>query len=148
VSDLAARLDAAEAQWLQDADVGELLDGLDSDIRGLDVAIAGAFGQRAQRLRTPANAAPASLKDEQLTLGERLALEYEQLAGIESPASAQAARMNLQVEKLAARMSSGHSPAPGDQRAALDLRWWALGPLPTADRQRLTARRDAALSAL
>ena len=87
------------------------------------------------------------MQSEQAALGERLALEYEFLAGIESPASAQAARLNMQVEKLKARMSSGQSPAPQQQRAALDLRWWALGPLAATDRETLAARRAAALKA-
>lgn len=148
VSDLAARLDSIEAQWQQDVDVTGALDALMADAQGLEAPVLGAFAARVQRLQTPrAEAAPA-LQDEQLALGERLALEFEFLAGVESPASAQSARLNMQVEKLAARMSTGQSPAPREQRAVLDLRWWALGPLAVADRERLAQRRAAALSAL
>jgi len=60
-------------------------------------------------------------------------------------AEAQSARLNLQVEKLAARMASGQSASPAAERAALDLRWWALGPLAGGDRQRLALRRAKAL---
>jgi hypothetical protein len=148
VSDYAVRLDAIESRWLQGADVNADLDAINEQASALDAVVAAAFSARMQRLRTSAASTSASLLSEQLALGERLLLEYEFLAGVESPASDQSARLNLQVEKLAARMSSGHSPAPREQRAALDLRWWALGPLPLADRERLAERRNAATGAI
>ncbi len=148
VSECARHLDAIESRWLQGADIGAELDALKDQASALDAVIAAAFAARMQRLRTTAAGAPESLLGEQLALGERLLLEYEFLAGVESPASDQSARLNLQVEKLAARMSSGHSPAPREQRTALDLRWWATGPLPLADRERLAQRRDTAIRAI
>ena len=84
----------------------------------------------------------------QLAEAEKLLLEYEFLAGVDSPAEQQAARMNLQVEKLSARMSSGQSTDPKTERAALDMRWWSTGPISLEDRERLAARRQRALEAL
>lgn len=148
VADLASQLDALEAQWLLGTDVGAELAALQAVAQTLDAPVTAAFAARLLRLRTLDTATLAEVQRDQAALGERLALEYEFLAGIESPASAQAARLNMQVEKLKARMSSGQLPAPQQQRTALDLRWWALGPLSTTDRQHLAERRETALRAL
>jgi hypothetical protein len=148
VDQLAVRLNAIESRWLQGDDVGADLDAMKGEAASLDAVVAAAFAARMQRLRATIASAPEALLDEQVAIGERLLLEYEFLAGVESPASAQSARLNLQVEKLAARMSSGHAPAPHEQRAALDQRWWALGPLALAERERLAARREVAVRAI
>ncbi len=150
VIDIAAQLDALEAHWSQDIDSSDALAALKGAVALFDAPIAGALTTRLQRMSTALATSDAgvSLLAEQNAQGERLALEYEFLAGVDSPASAQAARMNLQVEKLAARMATGHTVARAEQRAALDLRWWALGPLAQADRQRLADRRMTAIRAL
>ncbi|MBV6413666.1 MAG: hypothetical protein OMOMHJEC_01484 [Xanthomonadales bacterium] len=142
VEDLAARIDALEPAWLASEAVD--LDAIETAARALDARYAQAFEQRLARLRSGADR--AALTAEQARLGERLLLEYEHLGGVESPAGSQSARLNLQVEKLAARMSSGMTPAAAEERAALDLRWWALGPLTPADRKALVARREHARS--
>ncbi|MFO1493289.1 MAG: DUF349 domain-containing protein [Lysobacterales bacterium] len=144
VTELAARLDAIEATQAAGSDVGADLDAAEAALTGLDAAVVFALRARLQRLR---GAQTAEMLADQQAKGERLLLEYEYLAGVESPASAQAARMNLQVEKLAARMSSGRSVPADEERASLDLRWWGLGPLPVAARSELSARRQKALAA-
>ena len=146
VGELAAEIDRIEAN-LADAD-DALLAELEARARTLDSAVSAAFAGRLLRLRPTDAAARERMHAEQLALGERLTLEYEFLAGVESPASSQSARLNLQVEKLALRMSTGQSRSPREERAALDLRWWALGPLPPAERERLLARRALALAQL
>lgn len=143
VTDLVARLDALEAARLEGSADDNELEACAAALVGLDQAIAGALRTRIERLRS-AQIDPSVLS-EQLARGERLVLEYEFLAGVESPASEQSARLNLQVEKLSARMSTGLSLAPEQERASLDLRWWALGPLSRADRARLGARRARAV---
>jgi hypothetical protein len=150
VFDFAAQLDALEAQWLQDINIGDALSTLLNTTATLEASIASALAARLRRLTGVLASADAGtrLLADQAALGERLALEYEFLAGVDSPADAQSARMNLQVEKLAARMSTGQTPAAHAQRTALDLRWWALGPLTHEDRQRLAQRRNMALQAL
>lgn len=146
VGELAAEIDRVEAN-LADAD-DALLAELEARARTLDSAVSAAFASRLLRLRQTDAAARERIHAEQLALGERLTLEYEFLAGVESPASSQSARLNLQVEKLALRMSTGQSRSPREERAALDLRWWALGPLEPAERERLLARRALALAQL
>ncbi|HWS25092.1 MAG TPA: hypothetical protein VN259_00835 [Xanthomonadales bacterium] len=148
VSDLAAELDAVEAAQARGEAVDALLADLETRVRTLDSAIAAAFTARLLRMRQTEAGVPERICAEQLALGERLALEYEFLAGVESPTSAQSARLNLQVERLAARMSTGISRTPREERMALDLRWWALGPLAPAERERLNGRRQNALSRL
>jgi exonuclease SbcC len=145
VADLALQLDAIEARWLAGEPADGELEPVEAAARGFDAASAQAFLTRIERLGRAQAATSAALLAEQAALGERLALEYEYLCGSESPADAQSALLNLQVEKLAARMASGQSASPAAERAALDLRWWALGPLAESDRQRLTLRRAKAL---
>ncbi|MBK8070071.1 MAG: DUF349 domain-containing protein [Rhodanobacteraceae bacterium] len=145
VADLATQLDAIEARWLGGEAIDGDLDAIATAARAFDAATAQAFLARVERLRRASADASAALLAEQSALGERLALEYEYLSGSESPAEAQSARMNLQVEKLAARMASGQSPSPAAEHAALDRRWWALGPLTVNERQQLSARRAKAL---
>lgn len=143
VVELAAGIDALEGRW----SAGEAVatEECTAAARKLEPVYAQAFEQRLARLRgAPADRA---VTQAQAALGERLVLEYEHLAGCESPAEQKQARLNLQVEKLAARMASGQSPSPALERASLDLRWWSIGPLETADRERLAARRAKALGA-
>ncbi len=148
VNDLAIEMDGIESELAQGHSIEALLAEIEPRVRALDAAIAGAFNARLTRLRQTDGAATRLLHAEQLAMAERLALEYEFTAGVESPAAVQSARLSLQVEKLAARMSTGVSRSPREERAALDLRWWALGPLAPADRDRLSERRRNALARL
>lgn len=145
VAEFALQLDSIEGRWLAGEAIEGELESTSAMARTFDAATAQSFLARIERLRRAGAAASTPVLAEQSSLGERLVLEYEYLTGSESPSEAQPARMNLQVEKLAARMASGHSPSALAERAALDLRWWALGPLAHGDRQRLGARRAKAL---
>lgn len=146
--DLALKLDAIEAAWLKGDAVDEALSAINAELAALDNTLTGSLGVRLARLDSAEGTKRQSLMAEQLQAAERLLLEYEFLAGVDSPASEQSARMNLQVEKLSARMSSGQSIDPKIERAALDMRWWSTGPLLPEDRARLSTRRQQALEAL
>ena len=56
-------------------------------------------------------------------------LEIEQLAGIEPPAEDRQRRMDLQVEKLSARMRGVQAPAPAHALRELIVTWSRLGPV-------------------
>jgi DNA repair protein SbcC/Rad50 len=146
--ELAEKLDAMEAEWLQGRDMAADLGAAKAALAGLDSTLGGSLGLRLIRLEQAGAGDRAELTSQQLAEAEKLLLEYEFLAGVDSPAEHQAARMNLQVEKLSARMSSGQSTDPKAERAALDMRWWSTGPITAADRERLAARRQRALEAL
>ena len=145
---LAQTLDGIEADWLQGADVTAGLTEVQSALAGLDSTLVSSLGTRLTRLTQASDDGRRQLTSAQLAEAEKLLLEYEFLAGVDSPAEQQAARMNLQVEKLSARMSSGQSTDPKTERAALDMRWWSTGPISLEDRERLAARRQRALEAL
>lgn len=147
VREIAQQLDVLEGRWLAGEDTLGELDA--SNLDGIEAQAQSALKERVARLRG-AFAAP---QDEvqlasQAHAARRLLLEYEFLAGVDSPPSERQARLNLQVEKLSARMSSGQSRTSSEERAALDLRWWATGPLNAADREALNARRERALASL
>ncbi len=132
---LAARLDAIEAGGADD------LEDCAAEAATLDSAQAAALAARIARMRS----ADATVCAAECVRGEHMLLEYEFLAGIESPAEAQAARLKLKVDKLAMRMSGGQAPSAGAERERLDLEWFGIGPLDPADRQRLGARRARAI---
>lgn len=141
---LAAEIDTLEARWM----AGEPIepDTLMARAQALESRHAQALAQRLARLSGDQDRAEVAAA--QVGPGERLALEYEYLAGIESPGGEQQARLNLRLEKLAARMQTGQVADPVAERAALDLRWWALGPLDPHVRRILTERRARALQTL
>ena len=60
-------------------------------------------------------------------------LEIEQLAGLEPPAEDRQRRMDLQLEKLSARMRGVHAPAPDVALQTLLGEWVQLGPVAVAD---------------
>ncbi len=60
-------------------------------------------------------------------------LEAEQLAGIEPPEVDRQRRMDLQVEKLSARMRGVQAPAPAVALEQLLASWISLGPVDSAD---------------
>ena len=74
-------------------------------------------------------------------------LELEQLAGVEPPDLDRQRRMDLQVEKLAARMQGVHAPAPAAALEDLLTRWIELGPIDDADVE-LEARFKHAVTAM
>jgi hypothetical protein len=132
---LAARLDAIEAG------AGDDLEACAAEAETLDSAQAAALYARIERMRKANDAIRAAEAER----GEQLLLEYEYLCGIESPPEAQAARLKLQVDKLAQRMSGGQAPSPEAERERLDREWYGIGPLDPADRQRLAQRRARAV---
>ncbi len=146
--ELSKAIDALEARAVAGADVADELNQAATTAGGFDASVAGVFQGRIERLRALDAQTPAAAFDAQAAAARLTVLEYEFLAGVESPASDSQTRLNLQVEKLSARLSSGQSSTPAEQRRSLDLRWWAIGPLRTDDRQAFSARRDAALAAL
>jgi hypothetical protein len=60
-------------------------------------------------------------------------LELEQLAGLEPPAEDRQRRMDLQLEKLSARMRGVHAPAPDAALRNLLGDWLQLGPVSTEE---------------
>ena len=74
-------------------------------------------------------------------------LELEQLAGVEPPEVDRQRRMDLQVERLAARMQGIQAPAPAAALEALLTRWIELGPIDDADVE-LEARFKRAVAAM
>lgn len=73
-------------------------------------------------------------------------LEIEQLAGIEAPAEDRQRRMDMQVEKLAARMRGVPAPAPGNALRELIANWSQLGAVAEHDGA-LESRFERALQA-
>jgi hypothetical protein len=73
-------------------------------------------------------------------------VEAELDAGVESPAAAQAARRQLQMQRLATRMQ-GAGAAQVDARARM-LAWALLGSLDPARRQERGQRLDRVLAAM
>ncbi len=74
-------------------------------------------------------------------------LELEQLAGVEPPESDRQRRMDLQVEKLSARMQGIQAPAPAAALEELLTRWIELGLVGDADAG-LEARFKHAVAAM
>lgn len=146
--DLAQKLDAIEADWLTGNSVESALTETQMALAGLDNTLSVSLALRLARLNAADDAERLELMAAQLIAAERLLLEYEFLAGVDSPTDLQSARMNLQVEKLSARMSTGLSVDPKIERNALDLRWWSTGPLRAEDRAKLASRRSTALAAM
>jgi hypothetical protein len=77
--------------------------------------------------------------------GHQLTLEAEYLAGVESPAEFQQARMDYQVSRLSARMGGAESLSPNQEAEALEQRWLACGPLPSDQAQSIDQRFLAAI---
>ncbi len=75
-----------------------------------------------------------------------LVLGAEQLTGIDSPEEDRQRRMDLQVEKLSARMRGVHAPAPAAALEELLTTWIELGPIDHADAE-LEARFKRAVVA-
>ncbi|MEZ5462910.1 DUF349 domain-containing protein [Dokdonella sp.] len=73
-------------------------------------------------------------------------LEIEQLAGMEAPAEDRQRRMDMQVEKLAARMRGVQAPAPGNALRELIATWSQLGTVDDRDAA-LESRFERALQA-
>lgn len=75
-------------------------------------------------------------------------LEIEQLAGIEPPEEDRQRRMDLQVEKLSARMRGVQAPAPAAALEQLLTDWINLGPISSTDIQFEARFKRAVLATL
>lgn len=75
-------------------------------------------------------------------------LEIEQLSGIEPPAEDRQRRMDLQVEKLSARMRGVQAPAPSQALRELVANWSRLGPVGSDDIELESRFRRAFLASL
>ncbi len=76
-----------------------------------------------------------------LELGRQIAVEFEFLSGLETPAADQSLRMDYQVQRLARRMSEReHQPDLASEMEQLQERWYQCLPLPPSDFQALQGR--------
>ncbi len=78
--------------------------------------------------------------------GEKICLELEVAAGVDSPAEAKQARLDLQVSQLNASLGTGE--ATKKSIAKLQRDWYSVGPLTAADRKSLGQRATTAIAAL
>ncbi len=87
--------------------------------------------------------------DDCLTQRRALCLELEVLAGAESPAEDQAARMALRVQRLGRSLAEGGSDSGGiaAERRRLERAWCVCGPAAPEHADALDARFDKALTA-
>ncbi|MCB1642064.1 MAG: hypothetical protein KDI37_10045, partial [Xanthomonadales bacterium] len=143
----AARLDRLEQAWIRG-------DGLDREALAeliepalTDATLQSALRQRHDRLLALVGdgdeaqmATVLQALEEQHRLAEALLLECEFHAGIDSPSEARQARMDLQVQKLAQRMSGGAAAGGAAEAARLWAAWFSIGPMEAATRQALAER--------
>jgi exonuclease SbcC len=86
---------------------------------------------------------------EHLEAARQIAVEFEFLSGLESPAADKNLRMDFQVRRLAERMSEGAGKNDLETEvAALEARWFAALPLPEDDYQVLESRVQKSLEVL
>jgi hypothetical protein len=81
-----------------------------------------------------------------LAARKELCLRMEILAGVDSPAEAQQARMELQVKRLAEAMGQG-SESPLGNRAEIQREWYLTGAAPATEEQVLQARFEKVMQA-
>ncbi|MCB1633898.1 MAG: hypothetical protein KDI51_04870 [Xanthomonadales bacterium] len=143
----AARLDRLEQAWIRG-------DGLDREALAeliepalTDATLQSALRQRHDRLLALVGdgdeaqmATVLQALEEQHRLAEALLLECEFHTGIDSPSEARQARMDLQVQKLAQRMSGGAAAGGAAEAARLWAAWFSIGPMEAATRQALAER--------
>ena len=125
-------------------DVGQYLAGRD-ELPSLTLAC-DEFEDRSARQRTglPGEAADAADADH----ARDCILEMEQLAGIEPPAGDRQRRMDMQVEKLSARMRGEQAPAPEAVLQRLLGDWLRFGPAPSLSAAYEARFRHALLATL
>lgn len=79
---------------------------------------------------------------------QELVMRLEFLAGIESPDAFRQQRMDYQVQRLADRMSGEHTQGLDEELKAIEIEWFACGPIPTEAWGDLSRRYKAARKAL
>lgn len=152
----AARLDRIEQAWLRgDGLDREALAELVNDPPLSDPALHQALAGRRERLLALAgedDEAPMARVLDALEAQHRQAsgivLECEFHAGVESPVEERQARMDLQVRKLAERMSGGQAANPAHDATRLWAAWYGCGPMEAATRQQLSQRFAACRAGL
>lgn len=152
----AARLDRIEQDWLKG-------DGLDRvALKELveqpplsQPALQQALEQRRDRLLELAGDADEAPMAEVLQaleaqhqMAEQLLLECEFHCGVDSPDAQRKARMDLQVRRLADRMSGSDAHSPADEASRLWASWFSIGPLESAARATLAERFTACRNGL
>lgn len=149
---LAAELDTLEAAWIEqgpDAMASAALESCTAALAALPAAQANLLADRLAALQAgsgqPADSALVQARADE---ARALLLEYEFLAGIESPPEYRQARLARQVERLAQRINQGASSDTRDRLGVLEQSWWRIGLLAGSERQALAARRERALAAL
>ncbi|MEP6881471.1 MAG: DUF349 domain-containing protein, partial [Dokdonella sp.] len=100
------------------------------------------------RLRRESSSEDSSRQDLDSEAARDCVLELEQLAGVEPPESDRQRRMDLQMEKLSARMQGIQAPAPAAALEILLTRWIELSPASGADAELETRFKHALGSAL
>ena len=155
ISDRQARTrQRKDAQTQELAELVQKLWAQREDVQGEDFSIelpaesprhpAGAqLLELATRLASP-EFDPAELRDKvqaNLQAARQIAVEFEFLSGLESPAADQALRMDYQVQRLAKRMSEReHQPDLATEMGQLQQRWYQALPLPPANFEALRDR--------
>jgi DNA repair protein SbcC/Rad50 len=147
----AARLDRIEQQWLKgDGLEREALQELVEHPPLSQPALQQALEQRRDRLLQLAgetDEAPMAevlqALEAQHQMAEQLLLECEFHCGIDSPEAQRKARMDLQVRRLADRMSGSDANSPADEASRLWATWFSIGPLESAARTTLAERFSA-----
>jgi hypothetical protein len=81
-----------------------------------------------------------------LAARKELCLRMEILAGVDSPAEAQQARMELQVKRLAEAMGQG-TESPLGKLAEIQREWYLRGAAPATEEQVLQARFEKVMQA-
>lgn len=141
---------AAEANQLQQLtalaaamDTAENSDAISDDAwQTATESLPGSWAKTMQKRRDRG----ADKADSEKTRAEQICLALEIAAGIDSPADAKQARMDLQVSRLNASLGSGDA---GQQSASkLQRDWYSVGPLSEADRKTLGERAQRAIAAL
>ena len=111
------------------------------------------ISQRWDLAQAIAAAPPADLAElQQSTLKEAqmLCVGMELLAGIDSPAEAQPFILEYQVSRLNKGLSrrEKETRSPDEQKKAMQLDWYCLGPLPTESVDDLSQRFEFAAAKL
>ena len=89
-----------------------------------------------------------SMRNDDFDAARDCVLEMEQLAGVEPPESDRQRRMDLQMEKLSARMQGIQAPAPAAALEMLLTSWIEIGPIGTGERGLEARFKRAVVSAL
>lgn len=114
-----------------------------------DIAVDEALLEALSRRRDQADRVTRETMDRNLETANRLCVQMELLAGIDSPPDAQPYRTQYQLERLERELSGGRKETrtPREQATALLMEWLETGPLPE-DTVALTARFEAAERAI